>query len=188
MNRSSRPSAAVERNTEVRGFGFLVLVLSAFLICVGVPVSQAQTGEPEEIFREAVELYKQADYTGTIELLEELQRNGYGSFPVHYNLGNAYYKNGELAKSILHYERALLHDPGNEDVLHNLKVVRARARDRLEPVPLLFFVRWWNDIKDAVTAETLFILSVLLLWILAAALFVFFGYRRILIRRIALVI
>lgn len=147
----------------------------------------SSTGTAREKFQHAVELYRQADYDRAITLFEELERSGYGGYLLHYDIGNAYYKNGDLGRAILHFEKALMLRPGDADAIHNLKVVRARTRDRLEPVPLLFFVQWWNDVKTGYRAETFFTVSVILLWVLAAALFVFFGFRGLLVRRFALV-
>lgn len=168
------------RALPVSLFAALIL-LTAFGTCL-----LAQENASEK-FQRAVEHYRAAEYGDAISLLQNLERRGYDGYLLHYNLGNAYYKNGELGRSILHFEKALLYRPGDADVLHNLKVVRARTRDRLESVPLLFFVRWWNTLKSSYTPETFFVASVILLWILAAFLFVFFGFRNILLRRIALV-
>lgn len=56
-----------------------------------------------------------------------------------YNLGNVYFKSGDLGKSILFYERAKTLAPHDEDIAHNLAVAQARTIDRFEimPAPLL---------------------------------------------------
>jgi tetratricopeptide (TPR) repeat protein len=142
---------------------------------------------PSDRYREAVESYKQADYRQSISLFQNLVDEGFESFELHYNLGNAAYKNGDLGLSVLSYERALILDPGNEDVAHNLNVVRARLRDKVAPIPLLFFVQWWNDLATGHRPEAMFAWSLGFFWLLAFAAFVFFGIRRVLYRRIALV-
>lgn len=142
---------------------------------------------PSVRYREAVEHYKKADYQHSIRIFQELVDEGFASFDLHYNLGNAAYKNGDLGLSVLSYERAMILDPGNEDVAHNLNVVRARLRDKVAPIPLLFFVQWWNDLESGHRPETLFAWSIAFFWLLAVAVFVFFGIRRVLYRRIALV-
>lgn len=159
---------------------FCIVILSL----LSVAVVQAQ---PRDRFDEATSAYSNAEYKQAIQLLHDLENEGYASFPVYYNLGNAYYKNGNLGAAMLYFEKALLQEPGNADVLHNIRVVRARTRDRVEPIPLLFFVRWWNDVQNAYLPATFFSWSVAFLWLLAASLFLFFGFRRVLLRRIALV-
>lgn len=161
---------------RIAAIAFIVLMLPSLL--------HAQ--DAADRFRSAAQAYASAEYAEAVDILLGLEREGYAGFEVYFNLGNAYYKNGNLGASMLYFEKALLQDPGNDDVLHNIRVVRARTRDRVEPIPLLFFVRWWNEIKNGFLPKTFFVWSVLLLWALAGALFVFFGYRRVLLRRIAL--
>ena len=161
------------------------IILLPMLLLMHLPVLPL-SAQPAEQFREAAQAYRNTEYAAAIRALQDLVAQGYATFPVYYNLGNACYKNGDLGGSMLYYEKALLLDPGNEDVLHNIRVVRARTRDRVEPIPLLFFVRWWNDLKQGHLPGTFFVWSLVLAWMLAAALFVFFGFRGVGLRRVAL--
>jgi tetratricopeptide (TPR) repeat protein len=159
----------------------------AFLLLIAVSLSSSlQAQQPEQRFREAADAYASADFQDAIRILLSLERDGYAGYEVYFNLGNAYYKNGNLGASMLYFEKALLKDPGNEDVLHNIRVVRARTRDRVEPIPLLFFVRWWNDVKNGFLPGTFFTWSVVFLWLFTGALFVFFAFQRVVLRRAAL--
>ena len=56
--------------------------------------------------------YIKEDYAAAIQIYEALLKNGEAA-DVYYNLGNSYYKIGEIAKAVLNYERALLLQPGN---------------------------------------------------------------------------
>ena len=64
--------------------------------------------------------YIKDDYATAIQIYESLLKNG-ESADVYYNLGNSYYKAGEIAKAVLNYERALLMKPGNSDIRANLE-------------------------------------------------------------------
>lgn len=163
----------------------MIPLLVLLVLCSGGDL-RADADSAQERFRQGVERYRAADYRGAIGLFEELTAEGYGGFDLYNNLGAASYKNGDLGKSILYYERARRIEPGSIDVQHNLNVVRARLRDRVDPIPLIFFVQWWNDIKTGHRPETMFVWSLVLFWMLAAAAFVFFGFRGVLLRRIAL--
>ena len=83
--------------------------------------------------------YIKEDYAAAIQIYEALLKNGEAA-DVYYNLGNSYYKIGEIAKAVLNYERALLLQPGNGDIRANLEVARAKTIDKVEPVPEVFFV------------------------------------------------
>ncbi|MDE6126143.1 MAG: tetratricopeptide repeat protein, partial [Muribaculaceae bacterium] len=47
-----------------------------------------------------------------------------------YNLGNAYYRQGNLGKAIVNYERALKLDPSNADARTNLEFVKGQITDK----------------------------------------------------------
>lgn len=162
----------------------LLLLLSLFVHSPGIAATEEV---PAQRYREGLASYREARYREAMEVFQRLIADGYVSLDLYYNLGNAAYKNGDLGLSVLSYERALVLDPGNADVTHNLNVVRARLRDRIEPIPLLFFLRWWNDLKTASRPEALFHWSLGFFTLFAAAAFVFFGIRQVTARRIALV-
>ena len=50
--------------------------------------------------------YVKNDYASAIQIYEALLKEGEAA-EVYYNLGNSYYKAGDIAKAILNYERAL---------------------------------------------------------------------------------
>ena len=72
---------------------------------------------------------------------------------MYYNLGNSYYKAGEIAKAVLNYERALLMKPGNSDIRANLEVARAKTIDKVEPVPEVFFVSWAKALINSMSVD-----------------------------------
>ncbi len=61
--------------------------------------------------------------------LEALKREG-SSSELFYNLGNAYYRQGNLGKAIINYERALKLDPTNADARANLDFVNSKITDK----------------------------------------------------------
>ena len=81
--------------------------------------------------------YINKDYAQAIEIYESLLQDG-ESGEIYYNLGNAYFKQDELGRAILNYERALLLQPGNADVSANLDIARAKTIDKVNPNPEVF--------------------------------------------------
>ena len=75
--------------------------------------------------KEAEVAYTKEDYKTSIQLYEGLLKNNGESAEVYYNLGNAYYKDGQIAPAILNYERALLLAPGDKDIRFNLQLAKA---------------------------------------------------------------
>lgn len=92
----------------------------------------AQT--PEEQFAKANEAYADANYKEATRLYEKLIDADWQSPELHFNLANTYYKVGEIAPSIYHYEMALLLSPGNKTYQNNLKFAEQKRIDELQPI------------------------------------------------------
>lgn len=73
---------------------------------------------------------------------EKILADGMEAPEVYYNLGNAYFKSGKIAKAILNYERAKKISPADEDILNNLKLANQRTADKIEALPNLFLDEW----------------------------------------------
>lgn len=79
--------------------------------------------------------YNKGEYKKAVDLYEYVAQQAYQSDVLFYNLGNAYYKTGQVGKSILNYERALMLNPGLEDAEQNLKIAGLSTVDRFEVMP-----------------------------------------------------
>ncbi len=115
-------------------------------VAVALGLGAAAASAQEEIFEQGNQLYQGEDFRGAIEAYEAVRSAGYVSAELHYNLGNAYFKAGDLGRSILEWERALVLAPGHEDALANLELARSLTADAVEPLPrfwLLSAVDWW---------------------------------------------
>jgi len=103
-------------------------------------------GAQEEIFERGNQLYQDGDFAGAVDAYEAVRSAGFESAALHYNLGNAYFKSGELGRSILEWERARALAPGDADAQANLDLARSLTQDVVEPLPrfwLLSAVSWW---------------------------------------------
>ena len=120
----------------------------------------AQT--PEERYAQAGQLYSSGDYSGAAAVYRKLFDDGYKSEDMLYNAGNAFFKSGDNASAILFYERARLIAPADEDINYNLQIARSRVTDKFEPVPELFFVRWFNFLSLLALTNTWAVAALLL--------------------------
>ena len=120
--------------------GAAVVALLLMLLPFGL---QAQSlSYPDSLWNAGVQAYSDGDYAGALQDWEEVRSAGLMSRELYYNLGNAYFKDGQLAQSILWYERALRLDPSDDDVRYNLEYARSLAQDKIEEVPEIFFEQW----------------------------------------------
>lgn len=122
-----------------------------------------ETLTPNTLWDAANTAYINGDFDGAIQTYEQLLGMGLSSARLYYNLANAYFKDGELAESILYYRRALRIAPGNDDLRFNLGVAEARTKDKIEAIPEFFFVEWVRSIRHMMgcTAWSIFSLSAL---------------------------
>ena len=117
----------------------------ALLLLIGLPfAAQAQEtlSYPDSLWRAGVEAYSAGNYTQALQDWEDVRATGLMSKELYYNLGNAYFKTGEIAPAILWYERALRLDPSDADVRYNLEFARAQTQDKIDEVPEIFFEQW----------------------------------------------
>jgi tetratricopeptide (TPR) repeat protein len=92
----------------------------------------ARADEWEEGFFKANQAYKVGNFQEAIEGYLRLIRTGHGGGQVYYNLGNAYFRAGQLGRAILEYERAQLLMPRDADLNFNLSHARDQTLDAIE--------------------------------------------------------
>ncbi|MFZ4520770.1 MAG: tetratricopeptide repeat protein [Bacteroidales bacterium] len=97
--------------------------------------------------------YSAGSYEAAAGLYQKVAEAGYYSPELFYNLGNACFKMNDYSKAILWYERARRLDPGNEDINFNLNVANTKISDKIEPLPELFYKRWFNNIVYAFSID-----------------------------------
>ena len=95
-------------------------------------------------FSKGNEYYAKGQYSQAIEQYLKVATSGKTSADLHYNLGNGYYKNDQLALAILHYEKAIKINSSHEDARFNLRLAQSKTVDKINPLPELFYVRWWH--------------------------------------------
>lgn len=113
--------------------------------------------------KKANELYKKAQYQEAIKLYNKILDDGYQAEEVYFNLGNAYFKVGDIPSALLYYEKARRLAPGDDDINFNIYFANSKTADKVEPEPEFFVTRWWHSIVLYFSIHTLSVLSVLCL-------------------------
>ena len=97
-------------------------------------------------FDEGNQRYQEGDFNGALERYSQILADGLESGELYYNIGNTYFKLGELGPAILYYERARRLMPGDGDLLANLELARSLTADEVAPLPGFWLFRavgWW---------------------------------------------
>lgn len=132
------------------------------------------------------DLYRMGDYQAAAEAYEATLAEGLSSPELHYNLGGAYYHEGQFGKAILNYERALRLDPSFTDAKENLALANSHTVDRIAVLPQPLFVRWWNSLCTALLPSGWRIVWLVIFTILVAAIVVLRIGNTVAIRKTAL--
>ena len=126
--------------------------------------------------------YINNDFPTAISLYETILSSGRQSGKLYYNLANAYFKEQEIGRAILNYNRALRLNPGNEDIRYNLQVAEKMTKDHIDAVPEFFVKTWLSNLRNLLSSTTWAVLSlVFLAAMLGSALFYLLSRR--LVRR-----
>ncbi len=103
----------------------MTLLLSLFLYA-----AQTDPGL-DAIWQEANQRYRDGEHQQALDGYLALLDQGVDNGKLHYNLGNAYYRSGELGRAILHYHKARKFMPKDPDVAANLALANQK---RVDPV------------------------------------------------------
>lgn len=122
----------------LKGRLIILLVLFAHL---------AFAADNQQIIRQANKVYSAGEYKMAASLYEKVINSGFTAPELYYNLGNAYFKMNELPSAILYYEKARKLKPNDDYIETNLKISNAKIIDKIEPVPVLFYKRWWKSLQ-----------------------------------------
>ncbi len=136
------------------------------------------------IFAQANAQYAEGNYVEAAEQYQQILAES-PSADLYYNLGNAYFKQGELAQSILAYERALRLEPSHKDAAHNLLFAQSRIIDNIEDTQSFFLSNWLKAIRNTLGLQTWKILSIALFLFALVGFFVFAFNHLLLLRKIA---
>lgn len=128
------------------------------------------------LFAQANANYAEGNYTEAVQQYQEVLAEQ-PSAEVYYNLGNAYFKQGELSQSILAYERALRLKPTMKDAKHNLQFAQTRIVDNIEDTQSFFLSSWLKTVRNSLNQQAWIIFSISL-FVFALVGFFFFAFSR----------
>ena len=111
--------------------------------------------------------YQQQDYENAIKSYEDVLKADRISPDIYFNLGNSYFKTGNVAQSILNYERAHKLAPNDEDIDFNLKLAELKVVDKIDPIPEVFYKRWINTLALALKMDVWSRICIALMWLTA---------------------
>lgn len=129
----------------------------------------------QELWDLGNESFTQGKYESSLNYYTEIEKRGYASWPLFYNIANSHFKLGNRGKSILYYERALRLNPSEGDIQNNLRHAKQFTVDKIEELPEFILKTWIRDINYKLSSDTWVTIS-LVLFVLVALLLLNFRY------------
>jgi len=139
---SSIDSEMKVKKTNGKGAMLLLIMLMAM-----PAISSAQQKEyVDSLWNSANQAYAEGRWEEALSDYDMISDMGLESAALYCNTGDAYFKNGNVPKAILYYEKALKLDPSYDDARFNLELLNSGIQDRIEPVPEFVLKAWSRNI------------------------------------------
>jgi tetratricopeptide (TPR) repeat protein len=145
-------------------------------------------GFGNDLLQKAEKAYDSKNYKEAISNYEKLVNDGYKSYQLYFNLGNAYYRNDELGKAIYYYELARKVNPNDEDVRINLGIASAKTIDKIDSKENFFISAVKTNLLSSFTTNTWAWFTIASLAVACLLFFVFINSTSIAVKRISFLI
>ncbi len=119
----------------------LCLIFLAFL--------PAQT-DSDSLFVIGNQLFSEEKYEEAAQVYERILKSAEHS-NLYYNLGNAYYRSGDIGLAIWAYEKGKILSPRHKDIRYNLSIVNTYVKDRIESPKGFFLIELYRSFMERVT-------------------------------------
>lgn len=139
--------------------------------------------DPQQLVADGNKAYSEGIYTDALAFYSQVVEAGYEAPELYYNLGNTYFKLNDLPSAILWYERANRLDPGNENILFNLNVANSKIADKIDPLPELFYIRWYQSVVGLFPVNTWAVQTIVFFIFTLACVTLYFTSRRLFLRK-----
>ncbi|MDR2362523.1 MAG: tetratricopeptide repeat protein [Prevotellaceae bacterium] len=129
-------------------------------------------GTVDSLWSQANTFYANGQYSDAARLYAEIETTNTVSAALYFNMGNACFKQNELARAILYYERAQRLSPNDAAIAYNLEIAQLRTLDKVDILPEFFLTTWFRQVRRMADADTWATVSLLMI----AAVLLFIGF------------
>jgi tetratricopeptide (TPR) repeat protein len=159
-----------------------ILSISYFFMLNPVQAEEISQQELNELLAQGTEMFNKAGelaltdpaqaedlyYKAAIYWQRIVNQAGVKNGKLFYNIGNAYFKAGDIGRSILYYKKAQKYIPNDNNLIHNLAYVRSTRMDKIvekqenQIFRILFF---WYFALNRELRFFIFLISFISIWI-----------------------
>lgn len=117
-------------------------------------LAQASETYVDSLWNSANQAYTEGRWSDAADGYASIAEASLESAALWCNMGDAWYKDGNLSKAILCYEKALKVDPSYGDARFNLDFLNSQIQDRIEPVPELILKTWLRKVSYLLDSDS----------------------------------
>lgn len=136
-------------------------------LCIGLN-SKAQSSV--ELMGMANDLYQKGELEEALRMYQEVEKQGYESAQLYYNMGTTWFKlkhlKDYLPQSILAFERGLRISPKNPQLQNNLDFAKGDISFRADTYPDIFYKRYLKNTVKSLAAWQWLALGALFSWLI----------------------
>jgi len=148
-------------------------LLSLVLLLIAFSPLQAKSLLDRETMVRANQLYDNGRFNQASQIYQQLADQGFSQSELLYNLGNAYYKQGDLGRAILNYERAARLSPRDGAIQSNLEFVQGQTIDQLESEPASPLDQWLKFSVSMFTLNEISLITLGLFWLMLGLIIIY---------------
>lgn len=138
------------------------VLMLIFMLALPFASGAQQKDYMDSLWNAANAAYAEGRWADAVADYTIISDAGLESASLYCNVGNAYFKDGNIPMAIVCYERSLKLDPSYEDARFNLDLLNAGLQDRIDPVPELILKTWFRKfcyVADSDAWTIIFIVS-----------------------------
>ncbi|MAJ43220.1 MAG: hypothetical protein CMF96_00560 [Candidatus Marinimicrobia bacterium] len=122
-------------------------------------------------YQNGLNAYSNSNYQLAVQEMEEILKHNWESPQLYYNLGNAYFRQKNVAGSVWAYEKCLSLNPSHSDAEYNLSLANLNVVDKIDLPEPPIYLKWYNTFRNYFNFQgwlNVFFISLLTLSILIA--------------------
>ncbi len=117
------------------------------LLCATLDARAMSDAQADSLVAQGQRAYAVGDHQAALNMFDSVAVH-FNSAALQLDLGNCWFKLGEIAHAILHYERGLRLAPGDVDLQANLDLANEQVKDRIAAPPAFALGTTWERIRS----------------------------------------
>jgi len=147
----------------------LIVLMSCMLAGISSQAGFSKANDSaQDLFKEANIFFKNEQYDQAISIYSAILDLDIEGGNLYYNLGNAYYKSGQLGKAILFYEKARQLIPRDSDLKANYIFANSLRQNPILPKKVLWINRVAKKIASNFSANELTLFFSIMFFVMTA--------------------